>query len=220
MLVFPYLRGSRWAVHKVPQWSNIVQRSVSGGALLIPLWPNNPLWQWEWTYEAVIDKVLSYTGSPNNNTLYTDLQMIEAFYFAQKGRGQVFAYQPPDSAVVNQLIAPPDANNNSELVYTVGGIPNGAGMTVVNESVQELNGGSITQTAGGGAYTLLSPNTTAPYEGWVLHWTSPPTPPIKFSFTRFYRVMFTEDTQDYEQFTYNLWTLKSLKFEQVRVTAN
>lgn len=218
MLIFPLLRGSHWAIHKVPMWSTIVERSTSGGSLAIPLWPNNPLWSWEWTYEAVIDRKLSFTGAPNSNTLYTDLQIIEAFYSALKGRGVQFLYQPSDSVVVGQLIAPPDGNNHSELVHTVGGYPTGAGMTAVNESVQELNGGVVTQISGGGAFTLLGANTTPPYEGMVMNWTSPPTPPIHVNFTYFYRVIFSEDTQDYEQFSYDLWQLQSLKFEQVRIT--
>lgn len=220
MLIFPLLRGSHWAIHQIPQWSTVIQRSVSGGSLQIPLWPNNPLWEWEWTYDAVINRKISFTGAPNNNTLYTDLQIIQAFYNSLKGRGVQFLYQPSDSVVVNQLISPPDANNNSELVHTVGGVPTGAGMTAWNESVQELNGGTVTQTAGGGSFSLLGPGTTAPYEGYVLHWTGSPTPPITVSFTYYYRVMFSEDTQDYEQFSYDLWTLQSLKFEQVRITAN
>lgn len=220
MLVFPSPRDIHWAVHKVQQWSTIVQKSTSGGRIAIPLWPNNPLWGWEWTYDVILDDLtrLSYAGAPNNNTLYSDINMMQAFYFANKGGGVEFAYQPPDSVVVNQLIAPPDANNNSELIHTIGGVPNGAGMTAITESVQELNGGSVTQTSGGGAFTLQPPATIAPYEGYVLHWTSAPTPPIHVNFTYYYRVAFSEDTQDYEQFTYNLWMLKSLKFDQVRIT--
>lgn len=219
MLVFPLLRGSHWAIHKIPNWSTIIHKGISGGVLAIPLYPNNPLWSWEWTYEAVIDRKISFTGAPNNNTLYSDLQIIQAFYFALKGPGNQFIYTPPDSVVTNQLLATPDSNGNSELVHLIGGYPTGSGMQAVTEAVQELNGTTPTITHTGGSFTILPPGTVPPYEGYVVNWSSLPTGAVTWSGTYFYRVMFSEDTQDYEQFSYDLWQLQSLKFEQVRVTA-
>lgn len=221
MDIFPTLRGQRWAIHKIPNWSTLVNRSTSGGRLAVPLWPNNPLWKWEWSWEVVLDDAakLSYKGAPYNNTLYTDLQIIEAFYFKQRGPANLFVYQPPDGVVVGQAIADPDVNGNSELVHTIGGVPSGSGMIKITESVQELNGVAPSIFSTGGSYTLLAPGTTAPYEGWVIHWTVLPTPgSITANFTYYYRVAFSDDSQDYEQFTYNLWQLQSLTFEQVRVT--
>lgn len=221
MLIFPLPRDVHWSVHKVQNWSTIVHKSISGGRLAVPLYPNNPLWSWEFTYEVLLDDStrLSYTGSPYLNTLYTDLQIIEAFYFAQKGAGGLFFYQPPDSTVTSQLLSDPDSNNNSEIVHTIGGYPTSSGMQVVTESVQAMDTSSLVVTTGaGGVYSLQNPGTTAPYEGYVLHWTALPTPPIHASFNYYYQCAFSEDNQDYEQFTYNLYTLKSIKFEQVRVT--
>lgn len=222
--VFPALRYVNWAVHKRMNWSNIVNRSTSGGRLSVPLWPNNPLWDFEWTYEVVLNDPakLSFKGAPNNNTLYTDLQILEAFYFMMKGTGNLFVYQPPDSVVVGQPLADPDANGNSELVHTIGAVPSSAGLIVQNESVQELNGGTPTiHHTGGTVGSILAPGTTSPYEGYVVHWSANPTPgTITADYTYFYRCGFSEDIQDYEQFAILLWQLQSLKFEQIRVTAN
>lgn len=222
--VFPTLRYVSWAVHKKMNWSTIVNRSTSGGRMAVPLWPNNPLWGWEWTYEVLLDDPAkkSFAGAPNNNTLYTDLQIIEAFYFSLRGPGNPFVYQPPDSVVVGQPLADPDANGNTEIVHKVGGYPTGAGMASVTESVQELNGGTPTiHHTGGTVGSILAPGTTPPYEGYVVHWSSNPTPgTITADFNYFYRVAFSEDEQDYEQFALKLWQLQSLTFEQIRVTAN
>jgi len=224
--LFPTFRYANWASHKNQNWSNIVNRSTSGGRLSVPLWPNNPLWSWEWQYEVVLNdpKKLSFTTAPNNNTLYSDLQILEAFYFMQRGMGNLFIYQPPDSVQVDTVLGTGvDTNNNIELVHPIGAVPDpSAGLTVINESVQELNGVNVTVKVAGtptSSWTLLNAATTPPYEGYVIHFSSPPgVGTITSSFTYYYRCAFSEDMQDYEQFAILLYQLQSLKYEQVRVT--
>lgn len=223
--IFPTFRYSQWAATRSMQWSNIVHRAVSGGQLTVPLWPNNPLWAWEWTYEVVIGdpKKLSFTGAPNNNSLYTDLQILQAFYFMQRGAANQFIYQPPDSVQVLAPLAPPDANNNVELRHVVGAVPDPVnGLTLITESVQELNNVNVSSVTVGGspssAWSLKQANTVAPYEGMVINFNSTPNSNvIAASYTYYYRCTFDEDSQDYGQFSTLLYDLKTLKFRQVRV---
>lgn len=227
--IFPTFRYAQWAAHKVQQWSTIRSKSTSGGLFTNPMWPNNPLWAWEWQYEVLIDDVkkLSYTGAPYNNTLYTDLQIMEAFYFTAKKNGGYFLYTPPDSVQVGAPLLAVDANNNTEITHLVGAYPDPSlGMVTVSESVQELNNGNVTVKVGGvtisgGSYDVLGPATTPPYEGYVIHFHSTPNgAPITINYNYYYRCNFGEDQQDYEQFALLLWQLQSVKYEQVRVTVN
>lgn len=225
--IFPRFRYANWSAHKVMNWSTITHKSVSGGQLNVPLWPNNPLWSWEWIYEVVLDdpSKRSFTTAPNNNTLYTDLQILEAFYFLQRGSAGVFNYQPPDSVLVDIQLAPVDVNNNVELRHVVGAVPDPtSGLTIITEAIQELNGANVTVKVSGspvGGWTLKSPGTVPPYEGFVVQFGSPPSNvnAVTFSGTYYYRCTFTEDMQDYEQFAILLFQLQSLKYDQVRVTA-
>src|SRR6476646_944134 len=123
--IFPQFRYANWAATKSEQWSTLQHRSISGGQLSVPLWPNNPLWQWEWQYEVVLDdpKKLSFKTAPNNNTLYTDLQILEAFYFMQRGAANQFLHTPPDSVQVDTLLSAPDASNNVEIRHVIGAVP-------------------------------------------------------------------------------------------------
>lgn len=225
--IFPQFRYANWAVHKVQNWSTIQNKSTSGGQLSIPLWPNNPLWSWEWSYEVVLDDLrkLSFKTAPNNNVLYTDLQILEAFYFQQRGGADTFLHLPPDSAQVDVLLAAPDVNNNVELRHVIGAVPDpAAGLTIITEAVQELNNANVTVKVGGSpasGWTLKQPGTVPPYEGLVINFSAPPNSNvITSSFNYYYRCTFEEDAQDYEQFALLLWSLRSVKYNQVRVTIN
>lgn len=221
--IFPVLRYYNWANSQKMQWNTAQQKSPSGVRYALSLMPNNPLWAFEWVYDVLKNKK-GTTDLPYypTNALYTDLQAIMGIYGVSKGPGLEFVYQPPDGVNVNVLIATPDANNNSELRSLVGGAlnPNGTVFAPFYEAVQELNGGGVTITANGSPYTtfsLLGANSIAGYEGIVIHFNTTPTPPVLASFTKFYRCTFDEDEQDYEQFAYNLYELKSVKFSSVRV---
>ena len=221
--IFPVLRYYGWAVSQKMTWNSAQQVSPAGAKYTLSFMPSNPIWKWEWNYEVLKNKK-GTTDLPYypTNSLYTDLQAIMGFYAYNRGPGLEFVYQPPDSAVVNVLIATPDANNYSELRAPLGAVfnPNGSLFATQYEAVQELNGGGVTLTANGASFTnfgLVGANTISPYEGIVIHFNTTPTPPVLATFTKYYRCTFDEDDQDYEQFAYNLYELKSLKYTQSRV---
>jgi len=202
-----------------------VQWTPSGVRTTVPYYANNPLWAFEFTYEVILD-------NPNKlNPLYqsivppTDLEILQAFWFQAKGAGNEFVYNDL-GALTNQPLAAPDVNGYTEIRRLVGSYPTipltGPPPTFnpVYESVQELNGGTLNVFANNVAtsnYTVLGANTISPYEGITIHWNATPANPITANFTPYYRCVFSEDTQEYEEFMYQLVQLGSLKIEQVRV---
>jgi hypothetical protein len=215
----PKARGLGWSVIRTPQFSTIINESASGRRIRLPLW-KNPLWTFQFTYGYMWDDPANI-GSGNT---YTDFQTLVGFFLQMQGQGQDFAYQPADSVVTGQVLGSLDANNNTELVHTIGGF---------SESVVELNGGTpaiyangVLQTAGTN-YNMLGPATTAPYDGWVVNWLVIPTPPLTANYTYFYRCQFDEgvtggnssggDYLDFENFMFNLFQLKKMTIRQVRL---
>jgi hypothetical protein len=134
------------------------------------------------------------------------------------------------TAIAGSLLLHPDAGNNTELTHMLGGIPAayapGGIALLVSESVQELNGAFPVIYVNGTAkfrgtdYNFSGPSTVAPYDGCVITWTGyavQPTDVIVAAYTYFYHCVFAEDSLDFENFLYNLWQLKSLKFKQIRI---
>jgi hypothetical protein len=116
-----------------------------------------------------------------------------------------------------------DANTNSELVATIGGYPTtlstSPASTLVTESVQLIDGSPTVYANGSSvSYAVNDPETVAPYQGYVFHFTGGvPTTPITCAFTRYYLCRFSEDTQEYENFMAMLWSCSSVKIEQERI---
>lgn len=116
-----------------------------------------------------------------------------------------------------------DANNNTEVVNTIGSYPttiSAAPTTVITtESVQlaDFTGAVAYANGTGTGYTLNQPNTVSPYSGYVLNFSSPPATPITLSYQYYYLCRFSEDTQEYDNFMAMLWTCNSVKLSQVRV---
>jgi hypothetical protein len=126
--------------------------------------------------------------------------------------------------VGGQVLGTPDSSNNVELVNTVGGYPNplisSPTFYPVVESVQLICIADLLVWANGVIqtdFTLANPNTVAPYQGYVLQFSSPPASPLIASYEYFYTCRFSEDTQDYENFMAMLWACSAVKIEQVPV---
>jgi hypothetical protein len=60
---------------------------------------SNPLWQWEWNYEAILDNKLKGNPYYNLPIPYTDFEILKGFYNAMQGGGNLFLFQPPDSVI-------------------------------------------------------------------------------------------------------------------------
>lgn len=81
------------------------------------------------------------------------------------------------------------------------------------EDVTDLVSGTLHVFQAGAptsAYSLLGPGLAVPgasYGGLYLKWSSPPATPVTATFNFYYRMMFEEDTQDFEQWVQTLFTV-------------
>lgn len=127
------------------------------------------------------------------------------------------------TATGGQPLSAADANTNSELVHTIGSYPttiSAAPTTVLaTEAVQLIDPATLTVYGNGVSvsYTLLDPESTAPYQGYTIHFTGGvPATPVTAKFKYYYPCRFSEDTQEYENFMAMLWACSSVKIDQVR----
>lgn len=132
------------------------------------------------------------------------------------------------TALIGQPLGSPDSNNLIELSHTIGSYPLTPvvvpTMQLVVESVQLLLQSSLTiydntGTSLNGHYSLNSPGAISSYAGFVANFGAftVSNPPLFAAYTYYFPCRFSEDTQEYENFSALLWMCSSFKFDQVRI---
>jgi uncharacterized protein (TIGR02217 family) len=186
--VFPSnLPGLSWGVRKAPEFNTKVQRSTNGRELRAAFY-SYPLYNFSLKFE-----VLREAGAIN------ELQTLMGFFLQRQGQFDSFLYtDPSDNTVTDQSFG----NGNGiqtqfQLVRPMGGF---------SEPVQNVNMMTNVKVNG----TVVS-NYTVSGTG-LLTFASPPNGPLTWSGTYYYRVRFTMDVGDFEQFMYRLWELKKCEF--------
>lgn len=203
--IFNRVRGITWNVDREEMWSTLKQQSQNGRYIRIPNW-KQPLWRFVYRWGYIKDKPDDMV--PGN--IYTDLRTLWGIVLPFQGQAIDFMYQPDDTAVINRVLAPADANGNVEITHDIGGYA---------ESVQALDRNSLIVTFNGVLQTnpvIAPPSTVPPYLGYVIQ-SVPGTAVVQVSFNYFYRCMLDADVRTYENFMFRLWVLKELPFEQVRI---
>lgn len=146
------IRGLTWAVTESDEFRTLNQQSDNGKMALFPRWSNN-IHHWEFIWNYINDGAsCSQLPIQPGNAPWTDFQLLKGLRNWVKGSGGVFLYNPPYASVVSQLLAPPDANLNSELIYSIGAFPvpnSGAAGPFTISTVQVLNNLLKIATAGG-----------------------------------------------------------------------
>ncbi len=199
---FPTLPGQGWSVHKRPAFATIVASHVSGREVRDALY-QNPIWQFELTFDGLASDSVSYPGLGAGS-----LQGLMGLFLACQGQFGTFLYaDPTDNAVAAQTFAVGDgATTSFTFARTLGGFLEPVGWVT---SVSEVTVGGVAQSSG---WLLATPNslvfTTAPSSGAL----------IGASFAYAFQCRFDDDDADFEQFMQNLWTLQSLKFRSVRTS--
>jgi uncharacterized protein (TIGR02217 family) len=195
--VFPTLIGQGWSVTKAPQFATRIQRSVSGRELRTADMPY-PIWNFALTF--------SYLPVADFNTLL-------AFFLARQGSFDTFFYSDPtDNSVAAGYFG---TGTGSETVFQLeraimgGGTdnyffepvtaPNVLSAVYLNGVVQSPSGYSVDPTSG--LVTFASP----PASGLL----------ITGDFSFFFRCRFADDTNEFENFMYQLWQLRKLQFTSV-----
>jgi hypothetical protein len=200
--VFPTLVGQGWSVHKKPLFSTLVASHVSGREVRDVLY-QNPIWQFDLTFDALGSDAASYPGAGAQS-----LQSLMGFYLQCQGQCGAFLYtDPTDNAVVNQVFAAGDgATTTFTLSRSLGGFLEPVGWVT---KVSQVTVGGAIQSSG---WSLNAPNSlafvTAPAGGAL----------IGASFSYAFQCRFEDDAVDFEQFMQNLWRVESLKFRSVRTS--
>ena len=199
---FPTLAGLGWSVHKKPVFSTIVASHASGREVRDPLY-QNPIWQFELTFDAMDSTANTYPGAGANS-----LQALMGFFLECQGQYGTFLYDDPtDSAVINGALAPGDGSTTTfTFIRYVGAFSEPVGW-VTSVSNVYLNG--VNQASG---WSVSTPNSlvfaSAPGSGVAISAT--------FAFA--FECRFDSDDQDFEQFMSALWKAESVRFKSVRTS--
>lgn len=192
--VFPTsnLPGLSWSVIQTPQFNTGIQRSVSGRELRTS-YMRYPLWTIQLTYDLLRD-----------GNAYGELQTIMGFFLDRQGSFDSFFYSNPNDNTASSVILGlgDGANTNFQLSRNIG-----AGGFVFNEPVNNV---VVSNISANGA---VQSNYTVSNTGMVTFNSAPSANAvITWNGTYYYKVRFTDDSADFDNFMHGLWQLKKLSF--------
>lgn len=210
--------GLAYTVTKTPEFSTTIQKSPNGSTYRLQQ-QQNPVWTFQLIYEVLKDRgILSpYT--------YSEYRILQGFFLARQGQDDDFLFDDPTDNSVGPALNPDlTPNTQAALQVVTDGLGNYYSPIQRNfggqffEDITDLNG-SIAVYANGTLmalttdYTIGGPGLAIPgfaCSGLYLHWVAvgtPPATPVTAQFNFYFRVRFGVDKQDFEQFTYDLWTV-------------
>jgi uncharacterized protein (TIGR02217 family) len=166
----------------------------------------NPIWTWTLTYTLLRDQ--HDTRGPNGlGAGYDELRTLAGFFLAQQGSFQAFLFDDPtDDRTSAQAIG---TGNSSATVFQL--VRSFGGFT---EPVTAPN--AVTALYFNGVLQSASLYSVDPATGLVTFTTAPPTGQlITADFTYYFRVRFADDTAEFENFMYQLWSLNQVKLQSV-----
>ncbi|MDE1914747.1 MAG: DUF2460 domain-containing protein [Sphingomonadales bacterium] len=193
--VFPTLPGLKWSVTRRPSFASI-SRSADNLREIFATAQSKCLYEFELTYSFL-----------RNKSGYTELQQLLGLFLQLRGDYDIFLFQDPtDFQVAGAQIGTGDgANTNFTLGRNTG--PNNYEAVGYLDKMNGIyiNGTFQDETT----YSFLPPNTilfnSAPASGAI----------VTANFSYYYLCRFMDDAQDYDQFLYTLFQLKSCRFKSV-----
>jgi uncharacterized protein (TIGR02217 family) len=191
--IFPTLPSLAWSSFKRPTFSTRISKRTSGREVRSANYAY-PLYEFELTYEVL-----------RADTAYQELQQLMGFFLQRQGQFDSFLYQDPtDCLVASQVIGIGDGTSTSfTLVRDLGGWVEPIGQAA-NTPTVTVAGVPV------GGWTLA---------GNLLTFESAPAPGAEIQVVnlQFYFVCrFLDDVHEYENWSNNLWLLKSCKFTSVK----
>ena len=180
--IFPTVPGLTLNVAKTPTWSTAVQQAVSGKEIRRAQ-RSRAIWRFTLNFEFL-----------RADSRFNEYQQIAAFFNARQGQYDSFLLtDPSDNTATAQAIGSGDGvTTKFKLQHAIGSWSEPIGYAP--SPTLYLNGVSTTAFTCDGLTVTFN---TAPAAGVAITWSG--------SF--YYRVRFVEDTIDFEQFMFNLWTL-------------
>jgi len=203
--IFPSLPGLGWSVVKSPRFATRIQRAVNGRELRALDQPN-PIWSWTLTYPLLRDR--SDARAPSGAGIgYDELRTLAGFFLQQQGALQPFLFDDPtDNAVMAQPLGAGDGSRTAfQLLRTMGGF---AEPVTAPNTVSAIYFDGILQPA---ADYIVDAAT-----GLVTFAAPPPAGRIVAAdFTYYFRVRFSDDTAEFENFMIQLWQVRQIKLQSV-----
>ena len=203
--IFPALPGLGWSVSKAPRFTTRTQKAISGRELRV-IDQLHPIWTFTLTYEILRDKH-DARGAGGLGAGFDELRTLMGFFLNQQGAFQPFLFDDPsDDTITGQTIGIGDGVTLAfQLVRTMGGFaepilaPNVVSNVYLNGIVQSPSTYTVNFNTG------LLTFTAAPSSGQQ----------VTADFTYYFRVRFSDDTAEFENFMYQLWSLKQVKLQSV-----
>jgi len=203
--IFPSLPGLGWSVVKSPRFATRIQRAVNGRELRALDQPY-PLWSWTLTYPLLRDR--SDARAPSGAGIgYDELRTLAGFFLQQQGALQPFLFDDPtDNAVIAQPLGAGDSSRTVfQLLRNMGGFAEP--MAAPNAVSAIYFDGILQPTA---AYIVDAAT------GLVTFAAPPPAGQIVTAdFTYYFRVRFSDDTAEFENFMIQLWQARQIKLQSV-----
>jgi uncharacterized protein (TIGR02217 family) len=199
--LLPTLPGLAWHVKKRPKFNTAIASHVSGREVRVSNYAY-PIWEWEMKYEFL------------RADAHTELQQLMGFFLARAGSYDTFLYRDPseDNMVLNHLLVVGDgATTKFTLTKSYGGFTEPCGYvdssTLAIRFQAPLATDPLPQTTG---WSFVSPNQ-------IVFAVPPPVgTSVWIDFTWYYRVRFAEDSQDYDNFMFEMWQLQKLSIQSVK----
>lgn len=195
--VFPTFPGLKWGRKRTAFWSTNIQKSASGREIRSAYY-TYPQWKFSLSFE-----VLRTKASIN------ELEKLAGFFNERRGSFDSFLYEDPaDNKVTDQLIGNVvQGVTRYQLVRNYGGF---------TEPVLAVKG---TPTVKVGGVALTYGRDFSIDNNGVLVLNTPQTPgsPITWTGSFYFRVRFTSDTVDFENFIGHLWSAKKIEFTSLKL---
>lgn len=195
--LFPSLIGLDWGTRMTPNFNNKIAKAANGYETRTNL-QDQPLWDFELNYEFL----------PNRRNGIADLEEIQAFYLNCRGAFKSFLFDNLETPMENgtSLGTGDGTNKDFLLIRTTGSFGEIAGGVYENTDVLVYVNGTPQAPS---AWTLVDHRTvrfvTAPIAGAS----------ITADYKPLFRVRFSEDSVDFENFMYRLWNLQQVELKGV-----
>lgn len=200
--VFPALPGLAWSVTKTPSFMTRKQSAISGRELRL-LDQIVPTWEWTLVYDFLRDQNDTRAGAGLGSG-YDELRTLAGFFLARHGSFQAFVFDDPaDDTTAGETIGTGDGTTTAfQLVRTFGGFAEPITAPNIVSAVRD-NGTTVPGTG----YAVNSAT-------GIVTFTAPPAAGhvLTADFTYRFRVRFSDDNATFENFMYQLWSLKQIKF--------
>ena len=201
--IFPSLPGLGWSVVKSPRFATRIQRAVNGRELRALDQPY-PLWNWTLTYPLLRDRNDTRAiSSPS----YDELRTLAGFFLQQQGALQPFLFDDPTDDIA--AAQPLGIGDSSRTVFQL--LRNMCGFAepiTAPKTFSAIYFDGILQSATN--YTVDAAT------GFVTFAMPPPESQlVTADFTYYFRVRFTDDTAEFENFMLQLWQARQIKLQSV-----